>query len=148
MEDITALREANKIVEQRQVTLLKNFIGTQRERFEFAEVSQHLAMEKNLEDTMILNDALTTWLMNPKADAKKKKELTDLVNSLWRVMAYCSNVETIAKTAVSKYVTTEKRNDQLVSEKHSLELKFQQFEKQKNKEIDALKKEIEFLNKP
>lgn len=148
MEDITALREANKVVEQRQVALLKNFIGAQRERFEFAEISQHLAMEKNLEDTMILNDALTTWLMNPKADAKKKKELSDLVNSLWRVMAYCSNLETIAKTAVSKYITTEKRNDQLVSEKHSLELKFQQFEKQKNKEIDALKKEIEFLNKP
>lgn len=148
MRDLIAEREEAKIVEQRQISLLKNFIGTQRERFEFAEISQHLAMEKNLEDTMVLNDALVGWLTNPKIDAKRKAELNDLVSSLWRVMAYCSNLETVSKTAVSKYIITEKRNDQLVSEKRSLELKFQKFENEKNKEIDALKKEIEFLNKP
>lgn len=147
MEDLRKLREENKDLEQRQNALLMSFIKNERKRFEFADVSQQLAYEKNLEDTMVINDALTTWLQNPKLNAKSKAELNDLLVSLWRVMTYSNNLETITKTAVSKYVSTERRNDELVSEKKTLELRLHQIEQTKNKEIDALKKEIEFLNK-
>ena len=143
MDQLNKLREENKIVEQRQTSLWMNFVKEQRERFEFAEISHNLAYEKNLEDTMIINDSLTNWATNPKLDKDKKKELNGLLLSLWRVMAYCSNLETIVKTAVSKYVTTEKHNSKLVSEKRMLELELQQ----KDKTIETLKKEIEFLSK-
>jgi hypothetical protein len=148
MESLNKQREESKIAEKREASLLLRMVKGQRDNFEFAEASQNLASEKNLEDTMILNNAITNWVLNPKLEESKKKELNDLLLSLWRVMSYCSNLETICKTAVSKYVLTEKRNSELVSEKRILELKLQQLEQIKNKEIDALKKEIEFLNKP
>jgi len=143
MREVDKLREDSKIVEQRQTALFVSFVKQQRERFDFAEVSHHLAYEKNLEDTMIINDALTNWSTNPKLDADRKKELNGLLFSLWRVMAYYTNLETIVKTAVSKYVTTEKQNSKLVSEKRMLELQLQK----KDKQIEQLQKEIEFLSK-
>ena len=147
MENINKLKEESKIAEQRQTSLWIRQIKSERERFEFADTSQSLAYEKNLEDTIILNEAITNWLLNPKLDAKRKAELNELLLSLWRVMSYCSNLETVTKTAVSRYVLAEKRNAELASEKRILELKYQQLELTKNKEIDALKQEIEFLNK-
>lgn len=147
MDDLIKQREQNKIVEKRETALWLSFIKEQRERFDFADVSQHLAYEKNLEDTMIINNALTNWLSNPKLSAEKKKELNDLILSLWRVMAYCGNIETTIKYAVSKYVTTEKRNDELIADLAQLKLKYRNLEVSTNNTIESLGKEIEFLSK-
>ncbi len=147
MKDLIRLKEEGKIAEKRESQLLLRYIKQQSDRFEFADISQQLAYEKNLEDTMILNDALTNWASNPKLPKEKQKELNDLLLGLWRIMSYCNNIETTIKFSVSKYVTTEKRNTELVSENKTLELKMQQLELLKNKEIEALKKEVEFLSK-
>lgn len=147
MEEINQLREEQKLQEIRQNNLLLNFVKQERKSFEFANVSQQLAYEKNLEDATIINDALTNWSGKIKPDDSRKKEVDGLLFSLWRMMAYSQNLETITKTAVSKYISIEKRNTELVSENKLISLKSEAEINKLKKEIDALKKENEFLSK-
>jgi len=146
MSDLQAQREEQKILEKKQVDLMLKIINEQRSRFEFAEVSHHLAFEKNVEDLTVLNDALTEWILKLKPEDKRKKELTNLLQSVWRVMTYCQSLETITKTAVSKYVGLEKRNTQLASERRTLELQIEQLRKEKDAEIESLTNALNFQN--
>ena len=147
MKELQQQREEQKLQEIRQNNLLLKFVKQERKNFEFADVSQQLAYEKNLEDAMIINDALTNWSGKMKPDDSRKKEVDGLLFSLWRMMAYSQNLETITKTAVSKYISIEKRNTELVSENKLISLKSEAEINKLKKEIDALKKENEFLSK-
>ena len=147
MESINKQREEERKLEQYQSKIIIEYAKKARERFEYADTAQWLAQDKNLEDLTIVSNSISEWVLNPKLDAKRKKELTDLLMSIWRVMAYCQNVETICKTAVSKYSTTESQLGKYESEIRILKMELEQLATTKNKEIDVLKKEIEFLSK-
>lgn len=140
MDDLIKQREQNKVHEQRQVNSFMKMIYKQRESFQFADISQQIAHEKNEEDLVVLSDTLTKWNLKIKNDDPRKKELESLLFSVWRVMAYSQSLETVSKTAVSYYMSVEKRNTQLASDIRLVELKSQQ-------EIDKLKNEIETLKR-
>jgi hypothetical protein len=56
-------------------------------------------------------------------------------------------MRTLTKATVSKFMTFEKTNYELNSTNRILKLELTQLDNKKNKKIDALKKEIEFLSK-
>lgn len=140
-------KETQKKIEQYQSKLTLEYSERVRKRFDYADTAQWLAQDKNLEDLTLVSNSISEWVLNPKLSESKKKELTDLLMSIWRVMTYCQNLETICKTAVSKYCETESTIDKYTSEIRYLKLENQNLELSKNKEIDALKKEIELLSK-
>lgn len=140
-------QEENRKIERYQAKLILEQSKKVRERFDYADTAQWLAQDKNLEDLTIVSNAITEWILNPKITEGKKKELTDLLTSTWRVMAYCQNLETITKTAVSRYSQAESQYDKYQSEIRLLKLEKEQLEQSKNKEIESLKKENEFLSK-
>jgi len=140
-------QEENRKIERYQAKLILEQSKKVRERFDYADTAQWLAQDKNLEDLTIVSNAITEWILNPKITEGKKKELTDLLTSTWRVMAYCQNLETITKTAVSRYSQAESQFDKYQSEIRLLKLEKEQLEQSKNKEIESLKKENEFLSK-
>ncbi len=148
MKDLNEKREFNKIIEKAQAKLFYDYTKKNRDYFEFAHIQQSISYEKNVEDTLILSNTISEWILKLKPDDKRKKELEDLLQSVWRVMAYCQNIETVIKECVSRYIVSEKRNTELASENLTLRLKLEQLEKSSKKEIDDLKKEIEFINKP
>lgn len=143
MEQAIKQREENNRLELLQAKANINLTAKVRERFNYADTSQWLAQDKNLEDLTIVSNAITEWILNPKITEAKKKELTELLQSVWRSMAYCQNLETVTKTAVSKYSFTEKQFSKYLSEIRLLKLE----KTQKDKEIESLKKEIEFISK-
>lgn len=143
MEQAIKQREENNRLELLQAKANIKLTAKVRERFDYADTAQWLAQDKNLEDLTIVSNAITEWILNPKITEAKKKELTELLQSVWRSMAYCQNLETVTKTAVSKYSFTEKQFSKYLSEIRLLKLE----KTQKDKEIESLKKEIEFISK-
>lgn len=145
MKDIEQKKEFQSQLENAAAGLYFGFLKNKRDSFEFSDVAQILAKDKNDEDLLFVCDAFTKWHNNSKKEAQKK-ELLSLLQGVWRVSSYCINLETITKQSVSKYVDIEKRNMQLVSEKRTIELKnLQQIEKLEN-EIKSLKAELEFVS--
>ena len=140
-------QEENRKIERYQAKLILEQAKKVRERFDYADTAQWLAQDKNLEDLTIVSNAISEWVLNPKITEAKKKELTDLLMSVWRVLAYCQNLETITKTAVSRYNQAESQFDKYQSEIRILKMEKEQLEQSKNKEIESLKKEIEFISK-
>jgi hypothetical protein len=65
----------------------------------------------------------------------------------YRIYTYTEQMRTLTKATVSKFMTYEKTNYELNSTNRILKLELTQLDNKKNKEIDALKKEIEFLSK-
>jgi len=145
--DIQSQKEKNKILEMKQSNLHFEFLKKQRQRFDFADTSHWIALNKKEEDFLFLCDAFTKWITALKDGDKRRDELTELIQSVWRLQGYCVNLETITQAAVSDYITTEKRNLQLVSEKRLLELEIQQLKIQHEQAIKSLKAEIEFTQK-
>jgi len=145
MKDIEQKKEFQSQLENAAAGLYFGFLKNKRDSFEFSDVAQILAKDKNDEDLLFVCDAFTKWHNNSKKE-DQKKELLSLLQGVWRVSSYCINLETITKQSVSKYVDIEKRNMQLVSEKRTIELKnLQQIEKLEN-EIKSLKAELEFVS--
>lgn len=140
-------QEEQRKIERYQTKLILEQAKKVRERFDYADTAQWLAQDKNLEDLTIVSNAISEWILNPKITETKKKELTELLMSVWRVLAYCQNVETICKTAVSRYSEAESKFDKYQSEIRILKMEKEQLEQSKNKEIESLKKEIEFISK-
>lgn len=147
MDDLIKEREKAKQLELLQAKNAINYIKQCRQRFDYADSAQWLAQDKNLEDLTVVSNAISEWVLNPKLGKEKKQELTELLQSTWRVMAYCQNLETVAKSAVQKYVITENRNDELLAELTQLKLKYRNLEVSTNNTIESLGKEIEFLSK-
>ena len=96
---------------------------------------------------MLLGDAFTRWSSALKDGDKRKDELILLLQSVWRLQAYCTNLETITQSAVMEYVTKEKRNSELLSEKRRLELEIEMLKKNHQKEKQSLEEEIKFISK-
>lgn len=140
-------QEEQRKLERYQTKLILEHAKKVRERFDYADTAQWLAENKNLEDLTIVSNAISEWILNPKITESKKKELTELLQSVWRVIAYCQNLETICKTAVSRYSASEREFDKYQSEIRILKMEKDQLEQSKNKEIESLKKEIEFISK-
>jgi len=146
MKDLHEKREFQKQIENKQSEILYNFIKKRNDSFEFADISQQMAYDKNSEDLLILNNSISEWIGKLKPNDQRFKQFNDLLFCVWRIMSYCQNLETVSKTSVSHYVMTEKRNSELSNENRILNLKLIELEKKKNEEIDKLKKEIEFIN--
>lgn len=144
--DIQQQKEENNFIESQQKKLVMGFIKQQRERFDFADTMHWIALTKKEEDFLVLCDSFTKWILQLKANDKRKEELTELLQSVWRLQSYCVNIETIIQTSVSNYISIEKRNKDLVSEKKTLELKNLQKEKLYQQKIEELEKEIEFIS--
>lgn len=147
MDDLIKDREKAKQLELLQSKNAINYVKQCRQRFDYADSAQWLAQDKNLEDLTVVSNAISEWVLNPKLGKEKKQELTELLQSTWRVMAYCQNLETTTKSAVQKYVITENRNSELLSELAELKLKYRNLEVSTNNTIESLGKEIEFLSK-
>lgn len=143
--DIQQEKEKEQLLEISRGDLYFKFLKQKHERFEFADLSQKLAFDKKGEDLLFLNDALTKWFTNSKKE-EQKKELLSLIQCIWRVDVYCGNIETVVKKSVSEYVTTEKRNNELVSEKRKLEIEIISLKAKYENEIKSLKSEIEFIS--
>ena len=147
MDDLIKEREKAKQIELLQTKNAISYIKQCRQRFDYADSAQWIAQDKNLEDLTIVSNAISEWVLNPKLGKEKKQELTELLQSIWRVMAYCQNLETVSKSAVQKYVVAENRNDELLAELTQLKLKYRNLEVSTNNTIESLGKEIEFLSK-
>lgn len=143
--NLQSQRENEKLIENKQNDLLVKFLKQKRDRFDYADTSQWIAQEQNENDLLLISDSLTNWHSKAKNESQKK-ELYLLLQSIWRNSSYCVNLETICKSAVSKYINVENRNDQLVKEKRIIEIELIQTKDKLNAEIDKLKKEIEFIN--
>jgi hypothetical protein len=143
--DLQKEREKQNLVENKQNDLLVKFLKQNRDRFDYADTSQWIAQEQNETDLLLVCDSITNWCEKAKNETQKK-ELYLLLQSLWRTSSYCVNLETTCKSSVSKYITTEKRNDELVKEKRIIEIELIQTKEKLNAEIEKLKKEIEFIN--
>lgn len=140
-------QEEQRKIERYQTKLILERAKKIKENFDYADYAQWIAQDKNLEDLTIVSNAISEWILNPKIAESKKKELTELLQSVWRVMSYCQNLETITKTAVSRYYHAEQQFDKYQSEIRMLKMEKEQLEQSKNKEIESLKKEIEFISK-
>lgn len=139
-------QEKNRQLEIKQNSVLVAFLKKKRERLDYADTAQWIAQNQNETDLLLLADSFTEWIGKLKSDDKRKKEFESLLYGIWRISSYCVNLETTCKSAVSMYVTTEKRNNELVSEKRTLEYKLSILNKELEDEIKRLKKEIEFIN--
>ncbi|MCL5460164.1 hypothetical protein M3M33_16115, partial [Loigolactobacillus coryniformis] len=76
-------REENNRLELLQAKANIKLTAKVRERFDYADTTQWLAQDKNLEDLTIVSNAITEWILNPKITEEKKKELTELLQSVW-----------------------------------------------------------------
>lgn len=139
-------REEKRVLEQSQARLHFEFAKRERERFDFADTSQWLAFDKKEEDFAILLDKFIGWIEVMKDGDNRKTELTEMVKSIFRLQGYCSNLETITQTAVSKYSSFEKQIKESKSEKRLLELELIQMKAKHDSEIKSLKSEIEFTS--
>lgn len=139
--------EMAKQLELKQANLHLEYIKKKRERFDFADTAQWIALNQKEQDFLFLGDAFTKWATALKDGDKRKDEIILLLQSVWRLQSYCMNLETISQSAVAEYIATEKRNSQLLSEKKKLELEIIQLQNKHQKEKESLEKEIEFLQK-
>lgn len=145
-DEYSKLRAENSFVERARANLMQRLWNEERERFAFAENSQALLKDKNALDTMLILDALEGW--HSKAPKEKKKVYLELFLAILRIQNYTDNLETLNQHAVAKYVTEVNLSKRSLSAAHAEKLKLQLQVNAQLKEIDALKKEIEFLNKP
>lgn len=147
IEDLNKEREENRLLEQQQIGLFTKFVRQKRERFDFADTTHWIALNKKEEDFLILCDTFTKWHNAINLEDKRRNELLDLIQTVWRLQSYCINIETIIQSSVAEYVTSEKRNLELVTENRRKELEFILTEKKYLSKIEELGKEIEFITK-
>jgi len=145
MKELNDKREKERLNEIRLCSLQIEMSKKKRERWEFSDLSEQMAFDKNLEDLLIISDSFFEWGKNAKGD--KKKVLDDLFIGTVRVGTYIQHLEVIVKKAICEYRDEVKRNTELSSQKRLLDLKLIQLEKEKNNEIKTLKAENEFLSR-
>ena len=123
------------------------YIKQQQKYFEYADTSQYLLEQKKDDDLLLLQDSFVEWLTKLKKDDERKKNLTQLLQSIWRIQSYCGTLETVCKSSVGRVVELNKTIDRLNSEKRILELEIIQMKSKHELEKNSLGKEIEFLTK-
>lgn len=137
-EGLRDRKEANVIIE---------WIKQHRKYFDYSDTNQSLLEEKKDDDLLLLQDAFMGWIGNAKIGAEKKRELTLLLQSLWRVQNYCGSMEIVCKAGTAKVIEIEKRFNDFKSQLKTEELNHDQERIRLESEIKVLKKQIEFLSK-
>jgi len=145
MNELSEKKESIRLNEMRLSKMHLELLKKKRDRWEFSDLSEQMAFDKNLEDLLIISDSFFEWGKQAKGD--KKKVLDDLFIGTVRVGTYIQHLEVIVKKAICEYRDEIKRNTELSSEKRTLEIKLMQLETEKNNEIKSLKAENEFLSR-
>ena len=123
------------------------YIKQQQKYFDYADTSQYLLEQKKEDDLLLLQDSFVDWITKLKKDDDRKKNLTELLQSIWRIQSYCGTLETVCKASVVRVVELQKTIDKLESDIRLLELEKKQLKSKHELEINKLGKEIEFLTK-
>jgi hypothetical protein len=146
MENLKDKRQELKEKEMQQLSLQSKILQQERERFDYADTSQWILDQKFDTDLIFMQDKILEWLKSAKNE-NQKKVLNEMLLVSYRIYTYTEQMRTLTKATVSKFMTYEKTNYELNSTNRILKLELTQLDNKKNKEIDALKKEIEFLSK-
>lgn len=146
MNNIDTSRLEEKKKEQGQISLWVKFLEQQRERFDYAEASQWILDEKFDTDLMLLQDKIFEWLKTAKNDSQKKV-LNEMALVCFRTSSYVDQMRTLNKSAVAKYVLTEKRINAVHSEMNLMRNEKDLEINKLKKDLETAKKEIEFLSK-
>lgn len=146
LEEINKLKDDQRNIERSQSKLLVGYLKQQEEFWEFQGLSEQIAFDKNQNDMILLSSQISEWLEKSKNE-EQKKLLTEMFLKTIRISSYVFHLETVSKHSISLYRQELQSNKRLLSEKRSLELNYNQFKKENDEQIKALKKEIEFLNK-
>lgn len=133
--------------ERQQVKLHTEYIKQQRKYFEYSDTSQYLLEQKKDDDLLLLQDAFMEWINKMQEDDIRKKDLTMLLQSVWRLQNYCGTLETICKSSVVRIVELNKSNNRFESEKRILELEIIQLKSKHELEKKRLEEEIKFISK-
>lgn len=132
-------RKKQRSFEVSQGKLLAQFLEKQSENWQFIEISEQIAFDKNNEDLILLGEKMLEF--SEKAKEENKRMFIELYLKVIRISSYCMHLETVAKHAANLYRNESKKIALLESEKRLLSLE----KTQKENEIKSLKKEIEFL---
>jgi hypothetical protein len=138
-------REKEKRNEMGQARLFLDLIKKKRERWEFSDIAEQMAFDKNNEDILLVAESLGNW--SSIAVGEKKKILDDLWLGVIRISCYCNHLETVTKKSISEYRHELKTSTRLVSEKRTLELELLKQKQEYEQQIKSLKAEISFLSR-
>ena len=133
--------------EKNEAKVLIKWIKQHRKYFDYSDTYQSLLEEKKDDDLLLLQDAFMGWINNSKIDATKKKELTLLLQSLWRVQNYCSSLEVVCKSSTAKVIEIEKKFNDYKSQYKITELNNEKEIMRLETEVRILKQQMEFISK-
>jgi hypothetical protein len=132
-------------IERQQTKLHIKYLEQRRKQFDYADTAQWILEDKNQSDLIELGDKLSEW--SSKAKDSNKKQFEELILTLFRVQAYCTNLETLSKQSVAIYIQERKINERLESELRLSKLEFIKETSKLKTELDNVKKELEFINR-
>lgn len=133
--------------EKSQAKWHTEYIRQQRKYFDYADTSQYLLEQKKEDDLLLLQDSFVEWITKLKKDDTRKKDLTLLLQSIWRIQSYCGTLETVCKSSVVRVVELNKTIERIESEKRLLELEIKQMKAKHELEKNSLEEEIKFITK-
>lgn len=145
INDINKLKDDQRNIERSQSKLLVEYLKQQDKFWEFQGLSEQIAFDKNQNDMILLSTQISEWLEKSKNE-EQKKILTEMFLKTIRISSYVFHLETVSKHSITLYRQELETSKRLLSEKRSIELKLNQTEKEKDEQIKALKKEIEFIS--
>lgn len=117
--------------ERAQLNLWRKWEAERQQKFDVALQSESLLHIQFLNDLQINSEKLTEWHGKAKNDAQRK-QLLAMIQALWRVQTYTTNMETLAKAATADLLMERKKARSYANRLHDAE-----------KEIKALKAEIQ-----
>jgi len=94
-----------------------------------------------------LQEAFIKWINGLKEGDARTAELNLLLKSIWRIQAYCGNLETVCKASVVEIVNLNEKISNLESRNKILEIEKIQITNEYQKKIKSLGEEIEFITK-
>lgn len=133
--------------EKSQAKWHTEYLKQQRKYFEYADTTQYLLEQKKEDDLLLLQDSFVEWITNLKKDDIRKKNLTLLLQSIWRIQSYCGTLETVCKSSVVRVVELNKTIERIESEKRILELEIKQITAKHEIKKNSLEAEVKFLTK-
>lgn len=142
MNELNEKRKAQNEIEKSNVSIFIKALESEKKRFEYAEASQWLLDDKCDTDLIYIQEKLSEW--SAKAKETQKPILNEMYFGIMRVYSYIESLRTLCKTAVSKYVSLEKENARLQSELTLQKMNYLQEIQRLTKELENVKKEIEF----
>jgi hypothetical protein len=130
--------------EEYEVNLYVRKLKEQRVYFQYTDVATNLLESQKDTDLLLLQESFTNWIGALKEGDKRKDELTLLLISIWRIQAYCVNIETVSKAAVVDVMDKNSYIKSLESQIKNDKLKNDLLIKSLESQIKMLKDEIDF----